>query len=346
MQLLSTIRHHVNALLPERQFLYRSQGRVRYISLSRNVQIGMCLLVLVMIGWAGASWLQMRPYAEVLSSYRAALSTKESQLAQVSAERDSARTAAQNLNSEASSLHLQLSGALNQVAQIKDAQITLMDQIQERTKGNADRLEQAIKLTGLKLNTLGGKTNTGVGGPFVAAGTPTSKTRNPFIDMHDMFENSVAELENQMNRWASLESVFEHLPVAAPLGTGYLSSHFGKRRDPFTNRWATHSGLDFSAPFNTPVYATAPGKIAFAGRDGAYGYMVEINHGLGLTTRHGHLNKLLVKPGEQVELHQKIGLVGSSGRSTGPHLHYEVAFQGEPRDPAHFLNAGKYVFQK
>lgn len=346
MQLLKTIRLHVNQLFPERQLLYRSQGRVRYISLSRNVQIGMCLLVLVMIGWAGASWVMMQPYTAAIASYRAALSGKESQLAQLSAERDSARTVAQNLNSEVNTLHLQLSGALNQVAQIKDAQITLMAQIQERTKGNADRLEQAIKLTGLKLNTLGGKTNTGVGGPFVAAGAPTAQTRNPFTDMHDMFENSVAELEIQMNRWASLEDVFEHLPVVAPLNTGHLSSRFGKRHDPFTNRWAMHSGLDLSAPFNTPVYSTAPGKVAFADRDGPYGYMVEIDHGLGLTTRHGHLNKLLVKPGEQVDLHQKIGLVGSSGRSTGPHLHYEILFQGEPHDPAHFLEAGKYVFQK
>lgn len=346
MQLLKTISLHVNQLFPERQLLYRSQGRVRYISLSRNVQIGMCLLVLMMVGWAGASWLKMRPYTEVIASYRAALSAKEAQLAQLSAERDSARTVAQNLNSEVSALHAQLSGALTQVTEIKDAQITLMAQIQERTKGNADRLEQAIKLTGLNLNTLGGKTNAGVGGPLIAASKPAPKTGNPFADMNDMFEDSVAEMETQMNRWAHLEGLFEHLPVAAPINTGQLSSRFGKRQDPFTNRWAMHSGLDMSAPFNTPVYSTAPGKITFAGRDGPYGYMIEIDHGLGLTTRHGHLNKLLVTPGERVDLHQKIGLVGSSGRSTGPHLHYEIAYQGEPRDPALFLEAGKHVFRK
>ncbi|MDO9371669.1 MAG: M23 family metallopeptidase [Gammaproteobacteria bacterium] len=319
---------------------------MRYISLSRNVQLGMCLLVLMMVGWAGASWIKMQPYTQVVASYREALSAKEALLAQLSAERESARTYAQNLNSEISTLHVQLSGALNQVAEIKDAQFTLMAQLQERTKGNADRLEQAIKLTGLNLNTLGGKTNTGVGGPFVAAGTPVAKTGNPFTDMNDMFEDSVVKLETQMNRWASLEGLFEHLPVVAPLNTGHLSSRFGKRQDPFTNRWAMHSGIDLSAPLNTPVYSTAPGKITFAGRDGPYGYMVEIDHGLGLTTRHGHLNKLLVKSGEQVDLHHKIGLVGSSGRSTGPHLHYEVMFQGEPHDPARFLEAGKYVFQK
>lgn len=346
MQLLKTISLRVNQFFPERQVLYRSQGRVRYVSLSRNVQIGMCLLVLMMVGWAGASWIKTRPYTQVLTSYREALSAKEALLAQLTAERDIARVDAQNLNSEINTLHVQLSGALNQVAEIKDAQFTLMTQLQERTKGNADRLEQAIKLTGLRLNTLSNEANTGVGGPFIAASAPGAKAGNPFADMHDMFEDSVAELETQMNRWASLEGLFEHLPVVAPVNTGHLSSRFGKRLDPFTNRWAMHSGLDLSAPLNTPVYSTAPGKVTFAGRDGPYGYMVEIDHGLGLMTRHGHLNKLLVKPGDQVDLRQKIGLVGSSGRSTGPHLHYEVVFQGEPRDPAHFLEAGKYVFQE
>ncbi|MDA1107402.1 MAG: M23 family metallopeptidase [Proteobacteria bacterium] len=319
---------------------------MRYISLSRNVQIAMCLLVLMMVGWAGASWIKMRPYTQVLASYREALSTREALLAQLSAERDSARTHAQNLNSEINTLHVQLSGALNQVAEIKDAQFTLMAQIQERTKGNAYRLEQAIKLTGLNLNTLGGKTNAGVGGPLMAASKPATKTGNPFADMNDMFEDSVAEMETQMSRWARLEGLFEHLPIVAPINTGQLSSRFGKRQDPFTNRWATHNGLDLSAPLNTPAYSTAPGKVTFAGRNGPYGYMVEIDHGLGLTTRHGHLNKLLVKSGEQVGLRHKIGLVGSSGRSTGPHLHYEVMFQGKPHDPARFLEAGKYVFQK
>lgn len=346
MRILNSIAPQVTRLFPERQFLYRSQGRVRYISLSCNVQIALSLFMLILIGWGVAAWAKTLPYADVMASYRTALAAQKIQLAKLTAERNSARTHAQTLSNDVNSLQAQLSGALNQVAHIKDAQVTLMVQLQERTKSNADRLERAIKLTGLDLKALGADKSTGVGGPYLAASGADTKAHNPFSDMRNIFEDSVAELENQMNRWASLESLFERLPVAAPLNTGQLSSNFGKRRDPFTSRWAMHSGLDLAAPRNTPVYSTAPGKVTFAGRDGPYGYMIEIDHGLGLTTRHGHMNKLLVKSGERVELHQKIGLVGSSGRSTGPHLHYEVLFKGEPRDPASFLEAGRYVFQE
>ncbi len=350
VQLLQqTITFHVNRLFPERQLLYRSQGRVRYISVSRNLQLALSLLVLIAVILASAAWIKALPYSDMVASYREALSSKEALIARLAAERDSARAQAQNLSNDVDTLHTQLAAALNQTTQIKDAQVSLMAQLQERTKANADRLERAIKLTGLDLGVLGKKKGSGVGGPYLKANPDNNPDNNKasslFTDMHDVFEDSVAELEAQMNRWAKLEGLFERLPVAAPLNTGYLSSRFGKRRDPFTGKWAMHSGLDLSAPRNTPVYSTAPGEITFADRDGAYGYMVEIDHGLGLTTRHGHMNKLLVKPGEKVALHQKIGLVGSTGRSTGPHLHYEIMFEGEQQDPTSFLKAGKYVFQ-
>lgn len=342
MRFLKPIVFQVNRLFPERQFLYRSQGRVRYISLSRNLQLAMSLLALLLLAWGGVIWAKSLAYTQATSAYRAALSSKEAVIAKLAAERDSALARARNLDNDAAALRAQLSASLTQIAQIKDAQVGLMVQLQERTRANANRLEKAIKLTGLNLNTLREKKG-GVGGPYLKS--QRDNTPNPFADMRDVFADSVAELEAQMNRWASLEGLFQRLPVTTPLNTGYLSSRFGKRRDPFTGKWAMHSGLDFAAPRNTPVYSTAPGTVSFADRDGAYGYMVEIDHGLGLTTRHGHLKKILVKPGEQVSLHQKIGLVGSTGRSTGPHLHYEVMFEGEQYDPASFLKAGKYVFQ-
>lgn len=343
--LQQTITSYVSRFFPERQLLYRSQGRVRYISVSRNLQLVISLLSLVATILAGVAWAKTLPYSDMVASYRAALSSKETLITRLAAERDNALAQAQNLSNEVSTLHTQLSSALDQTAQIKDAQVTLMAQLQERTKANADRLEKAIKLTGLDLGALSKKKGSGIGGPYLKASASNKKITSPFTDMRDVFEVSVAELEAQMNRWASLEGLFARLPVAAPLKIGYISSQFGKRHDPFTGKWAVHSGLDLSAPRNTPVYSTAPGEVTFADRDGAYGYMVEINHGLGLSTRHGHMNKLLVKPGEKVSLHQKIGLVGSTGRSTGPHLHYEVMFDGEQHDPASFLKAGKYVFQ-
>ncbi|MDP1708449.1 MAG: M23 family metallopeptidase [Gammaproteobacteria bacterium] len=314
--------------------------------MSRNLQLALSLLVLIAVMLASAAWIKSLPYSDMVASYRKALSSKEALIARLAAERDSAQAQAHSLSNDVTALHAQLSAALNQTAQIKDAQVSLMAQLQERTKANADRLEKAIKLTGLDIGALSKKKDSGVGGPYLKTSPDPKKTSSLFTNMQDVFEDSVLELETQMNRWANLEGLFERLPVAAPLNTGYLSSQFGKRRDPFTGRWAMHSGLDLSAPRNTPVYSTAPGEITFADHHDAYGYMVEIDHGLGLTTRHGHMNKLLVKPGDKVALHQKIGLVGSSGRSTGPHLHYEVMFQGEQQDPASFLKAGKYVFQE
>ena len=106
-----------------------------------------------------------------------------------------------------------------------------------------------------------------------------------------------------------------------------------------------HYGLDFAGPFKTIVRATAAGVITYAGRKGPYGRFVEINHGLGVKTRYAHLHKILVKKGEKVNFRQKIGMMGSTGRSTGSHVHYEVLFKGRSQDPDKFLKAGKYVFK-
>jgi len=107
-----------------------------------------------------------------------------------------------------------------------------------------------------------------------------------------------------------------------------------------------HAGLDLAGVRRTPVVATAPGVVTYARRKGPYGKMIEIDHGQGLKTRYGHLHKILVKKGDKVGFRQKIGQMGSTGRTTGPHVHYEVWVDGKPRNPAKFLKAGQYVFRK
>ena len=106
-----------------------------------------------------------------------------------------------------------------------------------------------------------------------------------------------------------------------------------------------HYGLDMGGVYKTSVYATAPGKVTHAGWNGRYGRMVEIDHGNGVKTRYGHMQKTLVTKGQEVRFRQKVGLLGSSGRSTGAHLHYEVVFKGRPMNPTNFIKAGRYVFQ-
>ena len=131
------------------------------------------------------------------------------------------------------------------------------------------------------------------------------------------------------------------LPLKRPLqGEMETTSGFGYRIDPFTRSMALHTGLDFRDEYGAPVRATAPGKVVTAEWSGGYGRMVEIDHGNGITTRYGHLSKILVKEGDVVDAGDLIALSGSTGRSTGPHLHYEVRRNGNAVDPMRFLNAG------
>jgi murein DD-endopeptidase MepM/ murein hydrolase activator NlpD len=131
------------------------------------------------------------------------------------------------------------------------------------------------------------------------------------------------------------------VPVRKPvIGEVDMSSPFGMRMDPFLGRPAIHTGIDLRGDIGEPVRATATGRISIAGREGGYGNMVEINHGNGLATRYGHLSQIDVKVGQLVRIGEVIGRIGSTGRSTGPHLHYETRVNGEAIDPQKFLRAG------
>jgi len=125
-------------------------------------------------------------------------------------------------------------------------------------------------------------------------------------------------------------------PTIAPV-RGLFTDGFGTRRDPFTGRWAAHRGVDISARRRTPVVAPADGVVTFAGWEGGFGRVVRVSHGFGFTTVFGHLDKLLAEPGDEVKRGETIGLLGSSGRSTGPHLHYEVHLDGKAVDPLYYI---------
>ena len=129
------------------------------------------------------------------------------------------------------------------------------------------------------------------------------------------------------------------LPTRSPIADAWFSSNFGYRIDPFTGRHAFHEGVDFSAEAGTPIVAAASGTVVFAGVHPEYGKLVEIDHGNGLTTRYAHASLLFVKPGERVVAGQRIAGVGSTGRSTGPHLHFEIRRHGVAQNPARFLDA-------
>ncbi len=135
------------------------------------------------------------------------------------------------------------------------------------------------------------------------------------------------------------------LPLAAPLNAYEVNSRFGPRIDPVNNARSFHSGLDLGAPTGTEILAPAPGVVVFSGWFGGYGRFIEIDHGFGITTRYAHLRSLDVEKGDKVSFRQPIGTVGSSGRSTGPHLHYEVRLDDKTLDPDNFLEAGRHFFK-
>ena len=133
------------------------------------------------------------------------------------------------------------------------------------------------------------------------------------------------------------------VPSAKPVSQATFTSGFGVRSDPFHGGAAMHAGIDLAAPLGTPVYATADGIVDRAEWSGGYGNMVEIDHGKGLQTRFGHLSRILVHPGERVTRGMPIALMGSTGRSTGSHLHYEVRIDGRAVNPVPFLQSADYV---
>jgi murein DD-endopeptidase MepM/ murein hydrolase activator NlpD len=133
------------------------------------------------------------------------------------------------------------------------------------------------------------------------------------------------------------------LPTMMPVAASYNASSFGRRVDPFTGQWAMHEGIDFLADHGSPIHAAAAGVVIFAGLHPQYGYVVDIDHGNDLVTRYAHTSKLFVREGDVLQRGRKIAEVGSTGRSTGPHLHFEVRYRGTAQNPAKFLEATQAV---
>lgn len=173
-----------------------------------------------------------------------------------------------------------------------------------------------------------------------AEGDPTAPATVPFT----LPSGDSLELKKQLSGWdrsgADLSVEFgARIHLQKPVAVGYLSSVFGIRTDPFTGIVRAHRGLDIVAPAGTPIFASEDGVVSIAGTTGGYGRMIQITHRAGIQTRYGHLSRILVRPGEPIRRGALIGLVGSSGRSTGYHLHYEVRIDGQPLDPARPLPA-------
>ncbi|MEH3144850.1 MAG: M23 family metallopeptidase [Methylobacterium frigidaeris] len=206
-------------------------------------------------------------------------------------------------------------------------QSLILDRLVRRNRSELARLREVVAETGIDPGRFAPRPG-GVGGPLIPAGAGP-------------FESAVAVAQGDLARLDQFRRMVRSLPLHRPTdGEAGLSSHFGYRNDPFTRTLALHTGVDLRAEQGAAARAAAAGTVTAAEYAGGYGNMVEVDHGHGVSTRYAHLSAIAVAPGQGVAAGQVVGRVGSTGRSTAPHLHYETRIDNEPVDPLRFLRAG------
>jgi murein DD-endopeptidase MepM/ murein hydrolase activator NlpD len=210
-----------------------------------------------------------------------------------------------------------------------------------RLDGLGERLAKAAGLKPQELQSMQPGTVPGRGGPAPASSRPLSVD-----ELTSLVDRLARDVEVRTDQLTVLEAMIvqgsanrSFLPSQRPVADGWYSSNFGMRIDPFSGESAFHEGIDFPAEVGTPILAAASGKVVYSGFHPQYGKMLEIDHGSGLVSRYAHASQVNVGDGDLVVRGQRIGAVGSTGRSTGPHLHFEVRLFGVPQNPVRFLAA-------
>ncbi|MFV0626397.1 MAG: peptidoglycan DD-metalloendopeptidase family protein [Alphaproteobacteria bacterium] len=237
------------------------------------------------------------------------------------------------VTSERDALKQQLRNLSSDVDEIKKAELEVMAKLEEVAGAEVLKIKKAIgsinaplKAKGLYFNPLANKKKS-QGGPYI----PSAKPRDKKIQdkMQVVFEN--------LDNWDYYKEVIQYVPIGKPVWSYWITSKFGARNDPFKNSQAVHKGIDLASRTGNKINTMARGKVIKAIHSPTYGNLVEIDHENGFKTKYAHMHKLYVKKGEYVEKGQTVGEVGSTGRSTGPHLHYEVLYMGKHVDPLPFI---------
>jgi murein DD-endopeptidase MepM/ murein hydrolase activator NlpD len=233
---------------------------------------------------------------------------------------------------------------VDEIRAVQADQERMVGAAEDYARSRAERLRMAFRLAGLDAAAAGRSAGgEGLGGPLLEAKDP--RTLAAVLDVDTDFASRIQHAAHDLTDAQTLGEEAEKLPLAKPVVTPVKTSGFGARIDPFTHHGAFHPGQDFAGAFMTSIQSTAPGVVSFTGQRNGYGNVVEIDHGRGLKTRYAHLQAISVAMGQKVGVGQRIGAMGSTGRSTGVHLHYEVWENGRVQDPTRFLKAGDYVQQ-
>lgn len=349
----------------------RSQGQVRFIKISSRFQkVAASIVVLALLAWAISmavmAWSQYRAQAE-----RSSLLEREAKVATVEERLDAYRgdvsEVAEDLNkrqdfiesivaglpedakadetvsdssSEAAATVTEVSALVPEaagLATLEARQLVFVEKLTRYADRRAARAATAIRELGLNPDTIASNADTSaMGGPLEILATSANG------DIDPRFER----LGLSMARMAALEQGLDSIPQFVPASVATVSSGFGYRRDPFTGGGAMHSGLDFKGPVGAPIHAASKGVVSYVGWKSGYGKTVEIDHGNGLMTRYAHMSKFNTAVGQEVAAGDIIGGIGSTGRSTGPHLHFEVRINDRAVNPRPFLEKAPNVLKK
>jgi murein DD-endopeptidase MepM/ murein hydrolase activator NlpD len=323
---------------PDRQLLIRGPGKLVAISVSQRRQVVLSLaLVLgvvtltvtscgmvVSLGRIGEAFATRAQLAGALAQARAQAAGLAAENARMrAATNDAVARAVAQRNAAIASAGRIAAAARAQAAQATATATAQEDSLQAQTAAQILQVERLIRSTGLNPASLAGAT----------PARPRADTR-------------IAALRQNLAYLAALSGALARVPLSAPLASMQITSPFGYRASPFTGRREFHVGIDLRGAIGTPVYATAPGRVIFAGFETGYGRLIVIDHGMGLTTRYSHLASATVRVGDRVALHQNIGAMGNTGWSTGPHLLYETRYEDEPFNPLQFIKVSFNDVQK
>ena len=356
---------------PDREFFMRANGQVRFIKISSRAQMLASGIALALaIGWGGSmgvmAWSQYQSEAAKaqLALQKARIATSQERLdayggdladvvedlsgrqevldAMLPMLPEEIRDASGNVTDSTSEARetVEKVGALfpqaRGLAEIEARQLAFVEQITRFAEWRAGRAEAAIRKLDLDPGSLVESDNTAVGGPLEALTGSLNDELDPRFERMGL----------SLARMSALERALNGIPQVVPASNQKITSSFGFRRDPFTGRGAMHGGIDFKGAYGSPIFAAADGKVSFSGWKSGYGRTIEIEHAGGILTRYAHLSSSDVAVGKRITAGETIGGLGSTGRSTGPHLHFEVRVDNQAVNPRPFLEIAPNVLKE
>nr|WP_243415069.1 M23 family metallopeptidase [Altererythrobacter segetis] len=363
---VAAVRERLQGWFPDREFFMRSRGQVRFVTVTSKMQMAAAGGALaILLAWGGSMAVM-----GFMQYHRADLLDREAQVAKaenrVAAYRGDLGKVADDLKrrqdfiedvlpmlpddvrpdehvsdsrGEAAKTVDKVSESIPEaagLARLEARQLAFVENLTRYADRRAKRSELALRKLGLDPRAVLASMREAQGGPLEKLSTSRDGSTDPRFE----------RLGLSLARMDAYEQGLEGIPQVMPADGGLITSTFGYRSDPFTGGGAFHPGLDFKGAYGAPIHATADGQVSFVGQIRGYGNVVEISHGNGLLTRYAHMSKTMAKVGQQVAAGTVIGAIGSTGRSTGPHLHFEVRINNRVVNPRPFLEKAPDVLEE